>query len=79
MWDDIVDWFSDLFEAATELSIAGVIGGVAAAVFIFLLRDRMLNPFLANMTTGAAIFWGAATYIGCFVGGYAIMNKVVND
>jgi len=83
MFDEIFEWlgelfeglgefFGSLFEGVGEFSVIGLLFGILTAGFVFLLRKQMLNPFLVHMSKGAGLFWGALTYIGCFIAGYFI-------
>ena len=39
----------------------------------------MLSPFIIHMGTMEALFWGGATYIGVFVGGYLVGKGMENS
>lgn len=69
---DLFDFIGSMFEGLGELSIMGIIFGVLGAGMIYLLRDYMLQPFLMNMGTMEAIFWGGATYVCTFIAGYLL-------
>lgn len=75
----IPDFFSGMFENISEFSFGGLIFGVLTAGFVFMLRNQMLNPFLVHMGHFEAIFWGGATYLGCFVGGYLIGKRLFDE
>lgn len=79
------EWFGDLwevlgsmFENISEFSITGVVFGIIGAGTIFIARDYMLGPFLVHMGPMESIFWGLATYIGCFVAGYLVGKHFEN-
>ena len=79
------EWFGDLwevlgsmFENISEFSVTGVVFGIIGAGTIFVARDYMLGPFLVHMSPMAKIFWGLATYIGCFAAGYLVGKHFEN-
>lgn len=77
-----LEWLSDigdLFEGIGEFSFLGLLGGAGAIGFVFYLREYILNPFLNHMSPVTSIFWMVATYMACFVGGYLIAKKVLED
>lgn len=71
-WGDLGEFFSNMFEGITELSIYGIVMGLVGVGTVYGLKDYMLMPFLKFYSPTGQIFWGAVTYIGTFVGGYLI-------
>lgn len=78
-FQNIPDLVGGLFEGIGEFSIAGLVVGAISAGFVFVLRNQMLNPFLNHMGPVEKIIWGIATYIACFVAGYLIGKKLLED
>ncbi len=77
------EWLSDgwelitgLFESIGEFSIGGAIFGLLTFVFVYALREYMLNPFLLHMGTAEALFWGGATYLGSALVGYLVGKQM---
>lgn len=80
------EWFGDLwelfismFEDIGEFSIGGLLFGVSSVALIYFLQDYMLMPFLQHMDGFSAIFWGGATYVGCFIVGYLAGKKMFDE
>ena len=69
---DAGELFSSMFENLNEFSVIGLTFGLVGAGTVYFARDYMLTPFLKYMSPLQAGFWGIATYIGCFVGGYMV-------
>lgn len=87
-WDYIIsfEWFGDIwdfvtgiFENISEFSITGLVFGIATIIFIYLLRDYMLTPFLIHMGPMTSTFWMVATYAGCGIFGYLIGKRLFDD
>lgn len=71
-FEDVVELFSSMFENLGEFSFIGLALGLLGAGMVFFLRAYMLTPFLQYMKPFEQIFWGGATYISCFIGGYLV-------
>jgi len=69
---NIGEFFSGIFENAGEISYIGLAFALFVFIFIYALKDYMLEPFLIHMTGYTAIFWRYATYICCSFFGYWI-------
>lgn len=75
---DIPEFFSSMFEGIGEFSLFGLAFGLISAGTIFFLRGYMLEPFLKFYSPFGQIFWGAVTYIGCFMAGYLLGKHFEN-
>jgi len=87
-WDYVIsfEWFGDIwdfvtgmFENLSEFSITGLVFGVLVVIFIYLLRDYMLTPFLLHMGPLTAMFWNIATYVVCAIVGYMVGKRLFDD
>ena len=76
---DLFDFIGSMFENLSEISVLGMVFGLVGFATIYIARDYMLNPFLLHMSTGTALFWMIATYIGAFAGGYLVGNHFQNS
>jgi hypothetical protein len=76
---DIGEGFSTLWENIGNFSIIGLALGMLGAGMVYGLRSYMLDPFLKFMSPMEALFWGIATYIGCFIGGYLVGSYMENS
>lgn len=74
----IAEFFGSMFENISELSYMGLGFAIMVLIFVYSLRDYMLNPFLLHMGAVEYYFWGAATYIGCGFFGY-LVGKAMFD
>ena len=95
IWDSITDcffyvisfeWFGDIrdfiggmFENMGEFSIMGLVFGILTFLFVFLLKDYMLQPFLDHMSSTSAIFWSVMTYLCCIVVGYFVGKQMFDN
>ena len=75
---DLWEFIQTMFENIKEFSVIGLVLGIIGAGFVFVLRNKMLNPFLVHMSPGMAIFWSVATYIGTFIAGYLVGKHFEN-
>lgn len=80
------EWLSDLWEFITgmfedlgEFSFGGLAFGAVVVLFIYLLRNQMLIPFLNHMGRVEYLFWGGATYFSAAIGGYLVGKKIFDD
>lgn len=78
-WGDFWELAGSAFEDIGEISFIGLLFGIIGIGIIFLLRDYMLSPFLLHMGSFEAIFWGGATYLGSFLGGYFVGKGMENS
>ncbi len=76
---DVLDFFGGMFEDLGEFSIGGLIFGFATFGLIFVLRERMLEPFLQLMGPATRIFWMVVTYAGVFAMGYLVGKRIFDD
>ncbi len=76
---DIWDFIGGMFEDLGNFSLAGLILGFLGVLFIFLVRNQMLIPFLENMPPGEYYFWGGATYLTTFIGAYLLGRRMVEN
>lgn len=76
---DIWEFFTGMFENIGDFSILGLAFAVSVVIFVYLLRDQMLLPFLVHMGTMEAYFWGGATYVGSAIIGYLIGKKLLEE
>lgn len=76
---NIAEFFSDTFDGMGEISMFGLGFGAFFVIFIYLLRDYMLKPFLLHMGAVEYYFWGGATYLACFAAGYFVGKHFENS
>lgn len=77
--EDFWEFITGMFDDMGEFSIGGLVFGIAVFIFVYVLREYMLQPFLVHMSPGAAMFWSVVNYAGCAMVGYLVGKKIFGD
>jgi MFS superfamily sulfate permease-like transporter len=79
MIDEILDFFSDLWENTTEvfsnlgeISTYGIVFGLSFCIFIFFTKKWMLDSFTKYMKPGTGFIIQVLTFVVGFILGYFI-------
>lgn len=75
----IAEFFGGMFENIDEFSFIGLGFAVAVLLFVYALRDYMLNPFLLHMGVFEYWFWMIVTYAGCGIMGYFVGKTLFDN
>ena len=86
IWDSMLDapeqvleFFSGMFENIGEFSVTGLILGITAVAFVIVLGKWTLDPFLKFYSPIMKIVMTGLVYLVNFVGGYLLGNYFENS